>query len=142
MSDYDKWEAQQLQRSGLVSSKENPYYDEEAGGVVPAAEAEEDVEIEVIDDEPLFLRGQTTRAGPSSHPLKLNYKTNNKLLGTNVQASKKLNRIRSWALMSDITRATDVDFKPVDSRLFAVLSTSFYWDYSHLVFIRHAALPG
>ncbi|KAL8435108.1 hypothetical protein Efla_006329 [Eimeria flavescens] len=71
MSDYDKWEAQQLQRSGLVSCKENPYYDEEAGGVVPAAEADEDVEIEVVDDEPLFLRGQTTRAGMQLSPVKI-----------------------------------------------------------------------
>lgn len=63
MSDYDKWEAQQLQRSGLVSSKENPFYDEEAGGVLATAEVEEDIEIEVKEEEPLFLRGQTTRAG-------------------------------------------------------------------------------
>lgn len=70
MSDYDKWEAQQLQRSGLVSSKENPYYDEEAGGILPVQEAEEDVEIEVVDEEPLFLRGQTTRAGrPDSYEI-------------------------------------------------------------------------
>ncbi|CDJ37257.1 pre-mRNA splicing factor RNA helicase, putative [Eimeria tenella] len=71
MSDYDKWEAQQLQRSGLVSSKENPYYDEEAGGILPAQEAEEDVEIEVVDEEPLFLRGQTTRAGMQLSPVKI-----------------------------------------------------------------------
>ncbi|CDJ53433.1 hypothetical protein EBH_0007440 [Eimeria brunetti] len=71
MSDYDKWEAQQLQRSGLVSSKENPYYDEEAGGLLPSQEAEEDVEIEVVDEEPLFLRGQTTRAGMQLSPVKI-----------------------------------------------------------------------
>ncbi|XP_026191219.1 ATP-dependent RNA helicase DHX8 [Cyclospora cayetanensis] len=71
MSDYDKWEAQQLQRSGLVGSKENPYYDEEAGGLMPSQEAEEDVEIEVVDDEPLFLRGQTTRAGMQLSPVKI-----------------------------------------------------------------------
>ena len=68
MSDYDKWEAQQLQRSGLVSSKDNPHYDEEAGGILPSQDAEEDLEIEVVDDEPLFLRGQTTRAGANFRP--------------------------------------------------------------------------
>ncbi|KAL8427104.1 hypothetical protein ACSSS7_007894 [Eimeria intestinalis] len=71
MSDYDKWEAQQLQRSGLLGCKENPFFDEEAGGVAPAAEADEDVEIEVIEDEPLFLRGQTTRAGMQLSPVKI-----------------------------------------------------------------------
>ncbi|CDJ30515.1 pre-mRNA splicing factor RNA helicase, putative [Eimeria mitis] len=71
MSDYDKWEAQQLQRSGLVGSKENPYYDEEAGGLLPSQEAEEDIEIEVVDEEPLFLRGQTTRAGMQLSPVKI-----------------------------------------------------------------------
>lgn len=70
MSDFDKWENQQLLHSGLLSREEHPLYDEDLG-ILPSTEVEEDVEIEIREDEPLFLRGQTTRTGMQLSPVKI-----------------------------------------------------------------------
>ncbi|PHJ23768.1 pre-mrna splicing factor rna, partial [Cystoisospora suis] len=70
MSDFDKWENQQLLHSGLLSREEHPLYDEDLG-ILPSTEVEEDVEVEIREDEPLFLRGQTTRTGMQLSPVKI-----------------------------------------------------------------------
>nr|PIL98407.1 putative pre-mRNA-splicing factor ATP-dependent RNA helicase [Toxoplasma gondii COUG] len=70
MSDFDKWEAQQLLHSGLLTREEHPLFDEELG-ILPSAEVDEDVEVEIREDEALFLRGQTTRTGMQLSPVKI-----------------------------------------------------------------------
>ncbi|GLT78690.1 hypothetical protein SLA2020_502180 [Shorea laevis] len=60
MSSPERWEAKQLIASGVLRVGEHPIYDEEGDGVLYQEEgAEEEVEIELNEDEPAFLRGQT-----------------------------------------------------------------------------------
>ncbi|XP_045807585.1 probable pre-mRNA-splicing factor ATP-dependent RNA helicase DEAH5 isoform X2 [Trifolium pratense] len=60
MSSPEIWEAKQLIASGVLSVSEYPSYDDEADGVMYQEEgAEEELEIEMNDDEPAFLQGQT-----------------------------------------------------------------------------------
>lgn len=59
MSSPERWEAKQLIASGVLSVKEYPMYDEETDGMLYQEEgAEEELEIELNEDEPDFLRGQ------------------------------------------------------------------------------------
>jgi len=60
MSSPERWEAQQLVASGVLDIRDHPEFDEEAGGLLYQEEGEEqDIEIELNEDEPAFLRGQT-----------------------------------------------------------------------------------
>ncbi|GLT78688.1 hypothetical protein SLA2020_502160 [Shorea laevis] len=60
MSSPERWEAKQLIASGVLRVGEYPTYDEEGDGVLyQEGGAEEEVEIELNEDEPAFLRGQT-----------------------------------------------------------------------------------
>jgi ATP-dependent RNA helicase DHX8/PRP22 len=54
------WEARQLAQAGVLSVSELPTFDSESGmGILQSTEVEEDVDIELNEDEPAFLRGQT-----------------------------------------------------------------------------------
>ena len=54
------WEARQLINSGVLPISEYPNFDSEYGnGVLGSTQTEEDIEIEISDAEPVFLRGQT-----------------------------------------------------------------------------------
>ncbi|CAI9090919.1 OLC1v1025807C1 [Oldenlandia corymbosa var. corymbosa] len=60
MSSPEKWEAKQLIASGVLGVKEYPMYDQEADGLMFDEEgAEEELEIELNEDEPAFLQGQS-----------------------------------------------------------------------------------
>ncbi|KAL2643858.1 hypothetical protein R1flu_011445 [Riccia fluitans] len=60
MSSPERWEAKQLIASGVLDVRDYPMYDEESGGLLYQEEgAEEELEIELNEDEPAFLRGQT-----------------------------------------------------------------------------------
>ncbi|KAH7843417.1 hypothetical protein Vadar_016393 [Vaccinium darrowii] len=60
MSSPEKWEAKQLIAAGVLDGRENPMYDEETEGILYQEEgAEEELEIELNEDEPAFLRGQS-----------------------------------------------------------------------------------
>jgi ATP-dependent RNA helicase DHX8/PRP22 len=60
LSDQELWEAQQLISSGVLPVSEYPTFDAEGGyGLLQEIETEEDVEIELNDAEPVFLKGQT-----------------------------------------------------------------------------------
>ncbi|XP_024530072.1 probable pre-mRNA-splicing factor ATP-dependent RNA helicase DEAH5 [Selaginella moellendorffii] len=60
MSSPERWEIKQLAASGVVGIRENPLYDDDGGGMLYHDEgAEEELEIELNEDEPAFLRGQT-----------------------------------------------------------------------------------
>ena len=56
----EMWEVQQLIHSGVLPVTEYPTFDAESGnGLVQSVEVEEEVEVELNEDEPAFLRGQT-----------------------------------------------------------------------------------
>lgn len=61
MSSPEKWEAKQLVASGVLDVREYPMYDDDGDGMLYQDEgtAEEELEIELNEDEPAFLQGQT-----------------------------------------------------------------------------------
>lgn len=59
MSSPERWEARQLINSGVLSIEDYPTFDEENGGLMNFEATEEDFEVELNEDEPVFLRGQT-----------------------------------------------------------------------------------
>ena len=64
LTEAEKWEYKQLMQSGVLDAREHPLYDEEGGaGVLAGAddEAEEELEIDLNDAEPEFLKGHSSR---------------------------------------------------------------------------------
>lgn len=60
LSSPELWEARQLINAGVLDVSEFPTFDSETGmGILQNVEAEETVDIEINEDEPAFLRGQT-----------------------------------------------------------------------------------
>ncbi|OMO53132.1 hypothetical protein CCACVL1_28867 [Corchorus capsularis] len=71
MSSPERWEAKQLIASGVMRVDEYPMYDEEGDGMLYQEEgAEEELEIELNEDEPAFLNGQT-RYSVDMSPVKI-----------------------------------------------------------------------
>ncbi|XP_019187956.1 PREDICTED: probable pre-mRNA-splicing factor ATP-dependent RNA helicase DEAH5 isoform X1 [Ipomoea nil] len=71
MSSPERWEAQQLMASGVLSLKECPMFDEEGDGMMYQEEGgEEELEIELNEDEPPFLQGQS-RYSVDMSPVKI-----------------------------------------------------------------------
>lgn len=71
MSSPERWEATQLVASGVLSLSEHPMYDEDGDGLLYQEEgAEEELEIELNEDEPAFLQGQT-RYSVDMSPVKI-----------------------------------------------------------------------
>jgi ATP-dependent RNA helicase DHX8/PRP22 len=63
LSEQELWEAQQLAQAGVIPASQNPMYDHEGGrGVLGNVETERDLDIELNETEPAFLRGQTRGA--------------------------------------------------------------------------------
>ena len=60
MSSPERWEAKQLIASGVFGVKDYPMFDDDGGGMLYHDEgAEDELEIELNEDEPAFLQGQT-----------------------------------------------------------------------------------
>ncbi|CAG8684470.1 17134_t:CDS:10, partial [Gigaspora rosea] len=60
LSSPERWELKQLIASGVLSASELSNYNEDQGqGLVEIMETEEELDIEIREDEPPFLRGQT-----------------------------------------------------------------------------------
>ncbi|KAF7331627.1 hypothetical protein MKEN_00042300 [Mycena kentingensis (nom. inval.)] len=57
----ERWEIKQLISSGALDASEYPDLDEDFNNPVARAEVEEDMDIEIREDEPPFLAGQTKR---------------------------------------------------------------------------------
>ncbi|KAL8480920.1 hypothetical protein ACS0TY_026887 [Phlomoides rotata] len=72
MSSPERWEAKQLIASGVMSVKEYPMFDEEGDGMLYQEErgAEEELEVELNEDEPAFLQGQS-RYSMDMSPVKI-----------------------------------------------------------------------
>lgn len=59
MSSPELWEARQLIASGVLPVSEYPNFDPENGGFLDIEETEEELEVELNEEEPAFLAGQT-----------------------------------------------------------------------------------
>ncbi|KAL5213475.1 hypothetical protein ABZP36_024322 [Zizania latifolia] len=60
MSSPERWEAKQLIASGVLDVRDYPMFDEDGDGMIYQEEgAEEEQEIELNEDEPAFLQGQS-----------------------------------------------------------------------------------
>ncbi|KAL7020257.1 hypothetical protein ACKWTF_011444 [Chironomus riparius] len=57
ISSPERWEIKQMISSGVIDRSEMPDFDEEAGLLAKEGEDEEDIEIEIVEDEPPFLQG-------------------------------------------------------------------------------------
>lgn len=58
ISDFEKWELQQLINANAIPLTELPFYDDETGIMQKEDEEEDvDVEIELVEDECVFLKG-------------------------------------------------------------------------------------
>ncbi|KAG9000108.1 DEAH-box ATP-dependent RNA helicase prp22 [Tulasnella sp. JGI-2019a] len=55
----ERWEIKQLIASGAVDASEYPKLDEDYANPMAVAEVEEELDVEVREDEPSFLKGQT-----------------------------------------------------------------------------------
>nr|CCA21364.1 PREDICTED: hypothetical protein isoform 1 [Albugo laibachii Nc14] len=58
MTSPERWEASQLINSGVLSVEDYPNFDQ-AHGLLNMEETEEEFEVELNEDEPVFLRGQS-----------------------------------------------------------------------------------
>jgi ATP-dependent RNA helicase DHX8/PRP22 len=58
LSSPERWEIKQLIASGVLDPSEYPDYDDE-NGLLNDAETEEDMDVEIREEEPPFLQGQT-----------------------------------------------------------------------------------
>jgi len=69
----ERWEATQLIASGVLKVDKYPTFDEESGlGLLNQdLEAEEEYEIDINEEEPLFLKGQSSKAGVEVSPIKI-----------------------------------------------------------------------
>lgn len=70
LSSPEMWEAKQLAASGVVDRRDLPTWDEEHGALA-REEVEEELEIEMTTEEPLFLKGQTKNSGVELSPIKV-----------------------------------------------------------------------
>lgn len=57
ISSPERWEIKQMISSGVIDRSEMPDFDEESGLLPKDEEDEEDIEIEIVEEEPPFLQG-------------------------------------------------------------------------------------
>ncbi|KNC98023.1 uncharacterized protein SPPG_06442 [Spizellomyces punctatus DAOM BR117] len=69
ISSPERWEIKQLIASGVLDPKEYPTFDEDQG-LLNYEDAEEELDIEIRDEEPSFLKGQTKQSVQLS-PIKI-----------------------------------------------------------------------
>ncbi|QDZ17912.1 DEAH-box nuclear pre-mRNA splicing factor [Chloropicon primus] len=72
MSSPERWETKQLIASGILPVSEYPNFDEDGPGLLNEEEgAEEEIEVDLNEDEPPFLQGQTNASGVDVSPIKI-----------------------------------------------------------------------
>lgn len=71
MTSPERWEISQLIKSGVLDPSEYPDFDDEAGGREIDAEVEEEFEIDLNEDEPLFLKGVSSKTSGAVSPIKV-----------------------------------------------------------------------
>lgn len=62
MTSPERWEAKQLAAAGVLDIRDLPDFDEDYGLMNVDEEVEQEQDIELVDEEPMFLRGQTTKS--------------------------------------------------------------------------------
>jgi ATP-dependent RNA helicase DHX8/PRP22 len=69
----ERWELKQLIAAGAIDASELPNYDDETGELVDDHEqgSDEEIEIELAEDEPPFLSGQTAASGSDASPVRI-----------------------------------------------------------------------
>ena len=58
ISSPERWELKQMIAANVIDKSELPDFDEESGLLPQDEESDEDVEIEMVEDEPSFLKGK------------------------------------------------------------------------------------
>jgi len=71
MTSPERWEISQLIKSGVLDPSEYPDFDDEAGGRDIDAEVEEEFEVDINEDEPLFLKGVSSKTAGGVSPIKV-----------------------------------------------------------------------
>jgi len=72
ISDFEKWEIQQLRAANAIQIEDLPFYDEETGVLQKEDEEDDvDVEIELVEDECVFLKGYGRRNLSDLSPVKI-----------------------------------------------------------------------
>ena len=72
VGDYERWEIAQLRKTGLLAPEDDPNWDAERGYVGHQDEdSGEELEVELIDEEPAFLAGQTSRGGAEHEAVRI-----------------------------------------------------------------------
>lgn len=72
MSDFEKWEIQQLRNANAIKLEELPFFDDETGVLQKEDEEDDvDVEIELVEDECVFLKGYGRRNLSDLSPVKI-----------------------------------------------------------------------
>lgn len=72
ISDFEKWELQQLRNANAIQISDLPYFDEETGILQKEDEEDDvDVEIELVEDECVFLKGYGRRNLSNLSPVKI-----------------------------------------------------------------------
>ena len=71
MTSPERWEISQLIKSGVLDPSEYPDFDEDMGGREIEGETEEEYEIDLNDEEPLFLKGASSRSAGAASPIKV-----------------------------------------------------------------------
>ncbi|KAK9841672.1 hypothetical protein WJX74_009878 [Apatococcus lobatus] len=68
----ERWEVNQLIKSGVLSVSEYPTFDEEGQGILNVDDdVEEEFEVDINEAEPQFLQGQSSRSGVEVSPIKI-----------------------------------------------------------------------
>eukprot|EP00938_MAST-03A_sp_MAST-3A-sp1_P003809 g3809.t1 len=71
LSDYEKWEVNQLIKTGVLAPEEHPDYDPETGMIGTFEETEEEIDVELNEAEPTFLKGQTRFSRETDEPVSI-----------------------------------------------------------------------
>lgn len=67
----ERWEISQLIKSGVLDPSEYPDFDDDHGARETDLEVEEEFEIDMNDDEPLFLKGVSSKSAGAISPIKV-----------------------------------------------------------------------
>lgn len=65
------WELKQLRMANSIDFNDDPLFDEEDGFINSNSNVDKEIEVEIKEEEPPFLRGQTTRTGVHYSPIKV-----------------------------------------------------------------------
>jgi ATP-dependent RNA helicase DHX8/PRP22 len=71
LTEHELFEAQQLMNSGVLPVDQYPIFDKDGGGMLAVEETEEELDVELAEVEPPFLKGQTRRSGRDLEPVKI-----------------------------------------------------------------------